>query len=218
MFGVAPTAKAAHVLGRETGMATDTVAKLLHEWTRRDRPPTTATGSPPATTVIVDEAGMLGTGSLHQLVRLAERHDWRLVLVGDPRQLQAVGRGGLFAELCATSRVHELARIHRFTQPWEAAASLQLRAGDPDALDAYERHGRIRRRHRSTSTSSGSPATGSTLTAAGQTVAITATTNEHVDALNDAIQHARLTAGQLDPATARRRSPAASAPMSVTSS
>ena len=65
------------------------------------------------------------------------------MLVGDPRQLQAVGRGGLFAELCATGRVHELARIHRFTHPWEAAASLQLRAGDPAALDAYEAHGRI---------------------------------------------------------------------------
>ena len=98
--------------------------------------PTTATGSPSATTVVVDEASMLGTSSLHQLIRLAEHLDWRLVLVGDPRQLQAVGRGGMFAELCATSRTHELVRIHRFTQPWEAAASLQLRAGEPDALDA----------------------------------------------------------------------------------
>ena len=33
--------------------------------------------------------------------------------------------------------------IHRFTHPWEAAASLQLRAGDPRGLDAYEAHGRI---------------------------------------------------------------------------
>ena len=86
---------------------------------------------------------MFGTSSLHHLIRLADHLDWRLVLVGDPRQLQAVGRGGLFAELCATSRTHELVRIHRFTHPWEAAASLQLRAGDPDALDAYEAHGRI---------------------------------------------------------------------------
>lgn len=32
VFGVAPTAKAAKVLADETGMAADTVAKLLHEW------------------------------------------------------------------------------------------------------------------------------------------------------------------------------------------
>ncbi len=103
----------------------------------------------------------LGTGSLHQLVRLTDHLDWRLVLVGDPRQLQAVGRGGLFAELCATSDTHGLVRIHRFTHPWEADASLQLRAGDPDALDTYEHHGRINPAPSTTtspaSASSGSP-------------------------------------------------------------
>ena len=46
VFGVAPTAKAAHVLRDETGMETDTVAKLLHEWHRdATGSPTTATGS-----------------------------------------------------------------------------------------------------------------------------------------------------------------------------
>ena len=48
VFGVAPTAKAARVLARETGMAADTVAKLLHEWSRTDRPRSTTTGCPPA--------------------------------------------------------------------------------------------------------------------------------------------------------------------------
>ena len=38
VFGVAPTAKAAQVLERETGMEADTVAKLLHEWARPDGP------------------------------------------------------------------------------------------------------------------------------------------------------------------------------------
>ena len=41
VFGVAPTAKAARVLERDTGMRADTVAKLLHEWQRPDRPPLT---------------------------------------------------------------------------------------------------------------------------------------------------------------------------------
>src|ERR1700749_1352036 len=71
----------------------------------------------------------------------AESNQWRLALVGDPRQLQGVGRGGLLAELCATGRVEQLETLHRFTHPWEAAASLQLRAGDPKALDHYEAHG-----------------------------------------------------------------------------
>ncbi len=116
VFGVAPTAKAARVLERETGAPTDTLAKLLYEWDRTDRAPLDRYRLPLGTTVIVDEAGLIGTASLHRLVDLADHHGWRLALVGDPRQLQAVGRGGLFAELCTTGRVHELARLHRFTR------------------------------------------------------------------------------------------------------
>jgi ATP-dependent exoDNAse (exonuclease V) alpha subunit len=198
VFGVAPSAKAAHVLRDATGIETDTVAKLLHEWHRTDRLPLDRYRLPADTTVIVDEAGMLGTHSLHQLVNLADRHGWRLALVGDPHQLQAVGRGGLFAELCATSRVHELTRLHRFTHAWEAAASLQLRAGNPHALDAYQAHGRIVAGPLEDHVDGIARVwLGDTLD--GRTVAITAATNEHVDALNHSIQQLRLTVGELRP-------------------
>jgi conjugative relaxase-like TrwC/TraI family protein len=200
VFGVAPTAKAAHVLA-ETGMQTDTLAKLLHEWHRGDRLPELRYRLPMATTVVVDEASMIGTSSLHQLIRLTDHLDWRLVLVGDPRQLQAVGRGGMFAELCTTSRVHELVRIHRFTHRWEADASLRLRAGDAGALDAYEHHGRIQAgtlgQHHDRIAADWLELTGT-----GRSVVVTASSNQHVDALNNTIQHGRLDAGRLDPTTA----------------
>lgn len=197
VFGVAPTAKAARVLERETGMAADTVAKLLHEWGRPDGPRPDwklARG----TTLVVDEAGMLSTPDLHRLTQLTTSQHWRVVLVGDHRQLQAVGRGGMFAELCNTCCTIELERIHRFTTTWEAAASVQLRHGDLRALDAYEAHGRIIpgtidehldaiaddwiERH-----------------AAGKTMAITTTTNDHVDAINHLIQQRRIEHGDLGP-------------------
>jgi conjugative relaxase-like TrwC/TraI family protein len=197
VFGAAPTAKAARVLERDAGMRADTVAKLLREWQRPDRPPLPAFQLRAGSTVIVDEAGMLSTPALHQLVALAETQRWRLVLVGDHRQLQAVGRGGLFAELCSNGRVDELERLHRFIHRWEATASLQLRSGDPRALDAYEARDRI---------------IPGTLDAhlqrmaetwidhhqRGDTVALVASTNQHVDAINRAVQSARLTAGHLD--------------------
>ena len=124
------------------------------------------------------------------------------MLVGDHRQLQAVGRGGLFAELCANGQVDDLERLHRFTHHWEAAASLQLRSGDPRALDAYEAHDRI------------IPGTLDEHLAhiadtwidhhrRGDTVAVVASTNDHVDAINHAVQAARLAAGQLDPDSGR---------------
>ena len=144
---------------------------------------------------------MLSTPALHQLAILAEANQWRLVLVGDPRQLQAVGRGGLFAELCLNGRVDELEHLHRFEHDWEADASLQLRSGDPRALDAYEAHDRI------------IPGSLEDHLAAmadtwiehhtgGDTAALVASTNDHVDAINHAVQAARVAAGHLNPDSA----------------
>ena len=39
--------------------------------------------------------------------------------------------------------VIELDRIHRFTQPWERDASVELRRGNSDAFDDYQVHGRL---------------------------------------------------------------------------
>ena len=72
VFGVAPTAKAARTLERDTGIRSDTVAKLLHEWQRTDRPPLAEYQLGPGATLIVDEAGMLSTPALHQVVTLAD--------------------------------------------------------------------------------------------------------------------------------------------------
>jgi ATP-dependent exoDNAse (exonuclease V) alpha subunit len=148
--------------------------------------------------VIVDEAGMIGTNTLAALTQLTDQHHWRIALVGDPYQLQAVGRGGMFHELTVTGRVHELDRIHRFTEPWEATASLKLRRGDPGALDDYLAHDRI------------IPGTfdeqlallvdrWNDAHAAGETLAITASSNDHVDRINHAIQQARADNGDIDP-------------------
>jgi AAA domain len=169
-------------------MPADTVAKLVYEWTQPDRPPRPEWRLPANTTLIVDEAGMLGTNDLHRLTLLAETQHWRLVPVGDPRQLQAVGRGGMFNELVtASSRTHQLETVHRFNHPWEAAASLRLRSGDPSVLDTYEAKGRIipgTLEHHLT----GITRVYSDSRATGHSLAITTTTNEHVLLVNKAIQ------------------------------
>ena len=183
--------------------ASDTVAKLLHEWQRTDRPPLPEYQLGPGATLIVDEAGMLSTPALHQVVSLATANGWRLALIGDPRQLQGVGRGGLLAELCANGRVDELERLHRFKHRWEAAASLLLRSGDPRAFDAYEAHGRIIAgtldEHLARMAD-----TWITNHQHGRTAALVASTNDHVDTINHAVQQARLDAGHLDSDTATR--------------
>lgn len=200
VFGVAPTAKAARVLSDGTGMAADTVAKLLYEW-QRPGGPREPHRLPPDTTLIVDESGMLGTTSLDALIALARQNRWRLALVGDPRQLQAVSRGGMFDELCRTQPTHELATIHRFTHRWEQTASLGLRTGSTTALDRYFDHDRVQ---------AGTFQTLKTETARHwieahkdhKPVAVVAETNAHVDALNLAIQATRRDLGQLGPTAA----------------
>jgi conjugative relaxase-like TrwC/TraI family protein len=197
VYGVSPTAQAARTLERETGMPCDTVAKLLHEWTRPDRPPEARWNLPTGCTLIIDEAGMLGTGNLDQLIELAEHKRWRIAAVGDPKQLQAVGRGGMFNELCSTGRTIQLKQVHRFQEPWEAHASLLLRNGDPRALDIYQAHHRIRAgtldehldyfadewlQHHD----------------AGKTTAVMASTNDQVDLINTHIQNSRRQLGDIE--------------------
>ena len=199
VMGLAPTAKAARVLQTETGMIADTVAKLLYELDRPDSDDSFWDAGP-GMTVIVDEAGMLNTSDLSRLVTHAEQRQWRLALVGDPHQLQAVGRGGMFLELCDTGRTVELEHLHRFSNRWEAAASLELRRGNPSALDAYAAHGRIRAgtfaEHLDTIGDLWQQCRSE-----GESLSIITTRTEHVNVINDHIQQRRLDTGELDQAT-----------------
>lgn len=196
VFGVAPTAKAARVLAAETGIEAETVAKLLYEW---DRPtgPSAEFELPPETTLLVDETGMVGTDSLDRLVGLAQSQHWRLVLVGDPRQLHAVGRGGMFDELCRVGRLHELTTTHRFTHDWEQNATRQLRAGRSAAIDAYIAHHRVDTGDLEDHLERIADAW-IDHTAAGRSIAVTAETNLHVDTLNESIQARRRDRGHVD--------------------
>jgi conjugative relaxase-like TrwC/TraI family protein len=183
VVGLAPSGKAADVLATEAGCDTDTVAGFL---TRHRHQPTRW---PAGTTVVLDEAAMTATPDLAELVALVRQHRWRLVAIGDPAQLPAVGRGGVFAHWCDTVPHVELDTLRRFHESWEAQASLQLRAGDPAAVETYAEHGRLHavhpvllgrevaRRHQR-------------LAGAGHRVAITASTAETARAINLAIQHA----------------------------
>lgn len=181
MVGLAPSGKAADVLARGAGCPTDTVAGFL----ARHR--TDASRWPAGTTVVLDEAGMIGTDDLARLVDLVRRHGWRLVAIGDPAQLPAVGRGGVFPHWCDTVPHVELATPRRFHQRWEAEASLLLRAGDPAAAERYAEHHRLRTVHPSL-VAVEVARTHRRHIEAGRTVIITTNTAEIARAINVAIQ------------------------------
>jgi conjugative relaxase-like TrwC/TraI family protein len=196
VFGVAPSAAAADVLSSETGLGADTIDKLLTEHSLR-RPPDHRYDLPTGATVILDEAGMVGTDRLDQLATLADNRGWRLALVGDPMQFSAVGRGGMFNHLIDTHGAIELDQVHRFSNDWEREASLRLRSGDASVADLYDLHGRL---HGGTASRMNRAALDAWETARqrGETVLLAAPTNETVARLNRAAQQRRITAGEVD--------------------
>ena len=95
--------------------------------------------------VIVDEASLVGTFALDELVAAARDARAKVLLVGDPAQLSAIDAGGMFTALVRDrgGLAAELTDVRRFVNPWEKTASVELRAGSPDAIDAYASHGRV---------------------------------------------------------------------------
>ena len=93
--------------------------------------------------VIIDEASLADTPTLATLVQLAHQADATVLLVGDHLQRGPVGAGGGFGMLARRGPTAELSTLHRFTHPWEAHATLELRHGQPSALDTYAAHGAI---------------------------------------------------------------------------
>ena len=95
--------------------------------------------------VIVDEASLAGTFALDELVGAAARTGAKVVLVGDQGQLSAVEAGGAFAALVCIREgpAPELTDVRRFHHLWEKRASVELRMGSPDAIDAYSTNERI---------------------------------------------------------------------------
>jgi conjugative relaxase-like TrwC/TraI family protein len=100
----------------------------------------------PADKLGIDEAGQVGTSDLALIQQAAGPAG--ILAVGDPAQLGPVEAGGWFPWFNSELGAAELHEVRRFTSPWEATASLQLRRGDTSALAAYDAHGRIRAGHR----------------------------------------------------------------------
>ena len=148
------------------------------------------------TIVVVDEAAMVGTDDLRQLLTATTAVGTKTVLVGDAHQLAPVkARGGMFAQLCADLPwTQHLCEVWRMRDPDERTASLALRDGRPAplrrAIEWYRTHDRLH---------CGDPITMAadalaaykTDTAAGKDALLICDRTEMADALNERIHHER---------------------------
>jgi conjugative relaxase-like TrwC/TraI family protein len=142
VLGLAPSAAAAAQLREQTGAPTETLAKLTWSIDYGD-PPDWALDVGQSTLVIIDEAGMADTLSLNAAVEFIVQQGGSVRLIGDDQQLAAVGAGGVLRDIQAVHGADRLTELHRFQDPAEAAASLALREGRPEALGFYLDHQRI---------------------------------------------------------------------------
>ena len=138
VVGLAPSAVAAQVLADDLGVQTENTVKWWHNHL------TIGTTFRKNQLVIVDEASLAGTFSLDRITDLAAQAGAKVLLVGDYAQLQSVDAGGAFSLLVHDrDDAPELVDLHRFVNPWEKTASLDLRHGRTEVIDTYLHHGRI---------------------------------------------------------------------------
>ena len=135
VVALAPTASAAMVLGEALGARSDTVARHLLS---PDRPHQGQSAA-----WIVDEASLLSARDTARLFDLAEKHNARIILVGDVKQLGSVEAGAAFAQLQgAGMETAKLGEIVRQTNTATKDAVLASIEGDArKALAALDRGG-----------------------------------------------------------------------------
>lgn len=145
VIGMAPTAAAAKVLGDELGIGADTVAKVLAANTNG------AKAGPlsirPGDVLLIDEAGMVSTRDFDALVTIAAERGALVRVMGDDRQLSAVGAGGALRLIDREVGAVRLDELFRFKNEEEAAATLRLRepaaVGKDEPFTWYREQGRV---------------------------------------------------------------------------
>ena len=96
------------------------------------------------TVFVLDEAGMVSSRQMALLVEAVTKAGAKLVLVGDPEQLQPIEAGAAFRAIADRIGYAELETIYRQRQQWMRDASLDLARGNiRKAVDAYTAHGRM---------------------------------------------------------------------------
>lgn len=157
----------------------------------------------PDTTIIHDEAALASTGELYRLLGAVEASGARLIMVGDPRQSQPVGAGGLWAHLESVATEHDarvtLTRNVRALDRDDRRDQHRFRAGEyQQAVEGYARRDRMHLHHETSAAEDAAlEAAQRDREAERRTLVITQTSNEHLDELNARAQAVRLEHGGL---------------------
>jgi hypothetical protein len=136
--GVALSGIAAEKLESGSGIASRTIASMEHGW-RQGRDDLTSRD-----VLVIDEAGMVGTRQLERVLSHAAEAGAKVVLVGDPAQLQAIEAGAAFRSIHERHGGAEIGEVRRQQEDWQRHATRDLAAGRTGhALEAYRSRGMV---------------------------------------------------------------------------
>ncbi|NKK61323.1 Ti-type conjugative transfer relaxase TraA [Rhizobium leguminosarum bv. viciae] len=139
VVGGALAGKAAEGLEKEAGIQSRTLSSWELRW-NHGRNQIDA-----RTVFVLDEAGMVSSRQMAHFVEAVTKAGAKLVLVGDPEQLQPIEAGAAFRAIADRIGYAELETIYRQRAQWMRDASLDLARGDVGkAVDAYRAHGHVR--------------------------------------------------------------------------
>lgn len=136
--GAALSGIAAENLQTASGISSRTLASYEWSW-KEGRYPLTKNN-----VLVIDEAGMIGTKQLERVLAHADKARAKVVLVGDPEQLQAIEAGAPFRGIVGEVGMAELTQVRRQHHPWARDATQALATGETlKALTAYEKEGAV---------------------------------------------------------------------------
>jgi Ti-type conjugative transfer relaxase TraA len=133
--GAALSGIAAENLESDSGIASHTIASMEHGWQQGRDLLTTRD------VLVIDEAGMVGTRQLERVLSHATEAGAKVVLVGDPQQLQSIEAGAAFRSIHERHGGAEIGEVRRQREHWQRDATRDLanrRTGH--ALEAYRSH------------------------------------------------------------------------------
>ena len=122
--GAALSGKAAVELSNGSGIQSTTLSALEREIGEGGTDPLTSLDI-----LVIDEAGMVGSRKMHELLFLVEKARARIVLAGDKRQLPAIEAGAAFRLLQETLGFSELSGIRRQESEQDRQAVRDLAIG-----------------------------------------------------------------------------------------
>ena len=139
VFGAALAGKAAEGLEESAGIPSRTLASWELSWKRGHDP------LKRGDVFVIDEAGMVSSAQLARFVAAADQAGAKLVLVGDPEQLQPINAGAAFRAIADRVGFIELEGVRRQTEAWQRQASVDFgRNRTAEGLAAYAEHGAVR--------------------------------------------------------------------------